>query len=140
VSEGPITLGEAKEPALPELAASPLHEVAAEICGPVDEWADKDLFGEPVHERMEKRMYAGAKRLEAYKARTALRMLADPMEVAHYCMMEAFGRKDYATAHARAMELLPFFAPKLSGVALGVGAGPGVGGAVTFTWQAPTEE
>lgn len=118
-----------------------LADVAAEIVGFEGE---TDLFGAPIHERMERRIWTGSRRLEAYKARTALRQLAEPMEVAHYCMLEAFGRKDYETAHARAMSLMPYFYPRVSlqGQAGGVGggaAGPGGGpvARVRFTWGEP---
>jgi hypothetical protein len=137
-----IETGPMREPRMPgadELAASKLHEVAEEVCGPVEEFGEVDLFGEPVQERLEKRIWTGSKRLEAYRARTALRALADPMEVAHYCMMEAFGRKDYATAHARAMELLPYFAPKLNAVAITAPGQGGAGGVLKFAWATPDE-
>lgn len=121
-----------------ELEESALHEVAQEVCGP-EALGEMDLFGDPVHERMEKRIWNGSKRLEAYKARTALRALADPMEVAHYCMLEAFGRKDYETAHRRALDLLPFFAPRLGAIAVAAPGGAGAGGVMRFAWGAPEQ-
>jgi hypothetical protein len=106
--------------------------------------AGVDLLGDSLADswnREAKGIQKASRRLENLRKRGELRERGDPLEVAHYCMMEAFAKRDYKTAFDRAIQVLPFFAPRLNAVAVGVGAaGVGPGGRMEFTWSEAAQD
>jgi len=101
----------------------------------------RDLFGQ--------KLAAPAKARERHfsdaPARRALRdfrarLIADrisPLDVMAKAMMHAAAQGDWATAHSRAADLAPYFAPKLNALAVlpeGMTAGPNQSGALIVRW------
>lgn len=97
----------------------------------------EDLFGDPIDglAAHEVRQTAKARRMVQTFRLRLFQAGIDPLDVMARCMMLAFEKGDYETAHKRASDLAPYMSPKLTAVAIAAPAGAGTnGGRLSFSW------
>jgi hypothetical protein len=97
--------------------------------------APRDLFGDALPDTPKGRKVQGAREAVRWFRRKMQLAGIHPLDVMARAMMEAAERGDWDKAHARATDLAPYMAPRLSVIAT-PGAAPVQGsGVVRFTWE-----
>ena len=125
----------ATEAELDAAEAAAALEAAAEARLPQE--VPRDLFGDKLDTTTTKgRKIQSAREAVRWFRRKMQLAGVHPLDVMARGMLEAVERGDWDKAHARAADLAPYMAPRLSVIAT-PGAGPVQGGGVVrFTWEA----